>query len=348
MDFSLITQGLEAAALYLRFMAHIAYDAYILPSGGFSIASLTCAAVIASAFLYFRRPAKRRRALKPKVLMRAFFPRHMMQSRSTKADLLLMVLNVFFFGLISSAALLSHEAVSASAHDALTGMFGQLSPTSLPDAATALISTIAIYAAYEAGYYLDHYLSHRVPFLWEFHKVHHSAEVLTPITNARVHPMDTLVFFNIIAITMGTTTGLLTFAFGQPQNALLIYGTNAMFLFFYFVIGHLQHSQFWIAFTGIWGHLFLSPAHHQIHHSTNPAHFNKNFGNFSGILDWMFGTLYVPAKKREALTFGADFAGVDPNTISSTLLTPVIEAAGHFKPNIKPRQAAISAGAIPG
>ena len=39
MDFSLITQGLEAAALYLRFMAHIAYDAYILPSGGFSIAS---------------------------------------------------------------------------------------------------------------------------------------------------------------------------------------------------------------------------------------------------------------------------------------------------------------------
>ncbi len=348
MDFSFISEGLEAAALYVRFVLRIAYDVFIVPSGGFSIASLASAALIAGAFLYFRRPAKRRRAVKFKVLMRAFFPRHMMQSRSTRADLMLMVLNVFFFGLISSAAFLSHAAVSAFAHDTLTGVFGELSPTTLSNVMTALISTFAIYVAYEVGYYVDHYLCHRVPFLWEFHKVHHSAEVLTPITNARVHPIDTLLFFNILAITMGTTTGFLTFIFGQPQNALVIYGTNAMFLFFYFVIGHLQHSQFWIAFPGIWGHLFLSPAHHQIHHSTNPEHFNKNFGNFSGVFDWMFGTLYVPAQKREKLTFGVDYAGVDPNSISSTLITPMIDAAAHFKPNLKPRQTIVQGDAVAG
>ena len=53
-----------------------------------------------------------------------------------------------------------------------------------------LQDTIAIlFLAYELGYWLNHYLSHRIAFLWEFHKVHHSATVLTPLTNFRVHPI---------------------------------------------------------------------------------------------------------------------------------------------------------------
>ena len=32
----------------------------------------------------------------------------------------------------------------------------------------------------DTGHYLSHYVQHKVPFLWEFHRVHHAAEVLTP------------------------------------------------------------------------------------------------------------------------------------------------------------------------
>ena len=35
---------------------------------------------------------------------------------------------------------------------------------------------------------------HRVPALWEFHKVHHSAEVLTPLTEWRQHPLELMLF----------------------------------------------------------------------------------------------------------------------------------------------------------
>ena len=48
----------------------------------------------------------------------------------------------------------------------------------------------AIFLAADFGFFFGHYLGHKVPLLWEFHKVHHSAEVLSPLTNYRFHPLD--------------------------------------------------------------------------------------------------------------------------------------------------------------
>lgn len=35
-----------------------------------------------------------------------------------------------------------------------------------------------------------HYCQHKISWLWAFHKVHHSAEGLTPLTANRHHPVD--------------------------------------------------------------------------------------------------------------------------------------------------------------
>ena len=35
---------------------------------------------------------------------------------------------------------------------------------------------------------------HRIPFLWRFHQIHHSAEVLTPLTFHRIHPVESLLY----------------------------------------------------------------------------------------------------------------------------------------------------------
>ena len=343
MDLPFLSEISEALSAFGQFVLVTTYKVFVTPSGGFSFASLVCSTLVALAYLYITTSRNRRRPLKLKVLMRAFFPKRILSSRSTRADVMFMFLNIFIFSIISSGAIMSHLTVSAAVQNFFLNLAGPVAPTALPDAVTALIATAAIYFAYEIGYYADHYLSHNVPFLWEFHKVHHTAEVLTPMTNARVHPFDTLLFFNILALTMGGTTGILTYLFGKPSNDVSIYGVNAFFLMFYFVIGHLQHSHFWIVFPGIWGRIILSPAHHQIHHSTNPAHFNKNLGNFTGFLDWMFGTLYVPGPKREKLVFGIVQDVADPNTISETLIAPVINAAGHLKPQPRKPQNAVPA-----
>ena len=71
----------------------------------------------------------------------------------------------------------------------------------------------------------------------------------------------------------------------------------------------------------------MSPAHHQIHHSNNPIHFDKNLGNCLAVWDWMFGTLHVPSKERENLVFGIEAGQADVHTLRETWVAPIQRAA---------------------
>jgi sterol desaturase/sphingolipid hydroxylase (fatty acid hydroxylase superfamily) len=45
-------------------------------------------------------------------------------------------------------------------------------------------------------------------------------------------------------------------------------------------------------------HVLSSPAQHQIHHSCEERHIDKNFAQIFSLWDWAFGTLYIPRKKE--------------------------------------------------
>jgi len=321
----------ESSARVVRYLGAKLYSIFLAPGGTFSLASLLCALFIALVFLHSRR-RRRGRPLRLKVLVRAIFPKKIVFNRSTRADLGFFAFNTLAAGLLFGWALLSAHAVSGVVNQNLTFAFGQLAPTRMPEWICMATLTVAAFLAYEFGYWLDHYLSHRIPFLWEFHKVHHQAEVLTPLTNFRVHPVDSVVFVNILAITMGTTDGALNYVFGKPIAAFTPFNVNALILAGTYLLDHLHHTQFWIPFTGWLGRIFISPAHHQIHHSTNPIHFNKNMGSCLAIFDWMFGTLYIPKTENERLTFGVEPRADDPHSVQEGLISPVIRAAGHLNP----------------
>ena len=312
----------------------------LLSPAQFSLASLLSALCVAILYLACTRE-RRRKQIKLKVLLRAIFPRRLLRSASSKADVGFFLFNSFLATALFGWAILSYHLVSTTANAALASAFGARPPTSLSEFQAAGILTVALFLAYELGYWLDHYLSHKIPILWEFHKVHHSAEVLSPLTNFRVHPVDTLVFYNILALLMGGTGGLVHYWLGTATSHFTIANSNVLTLAFFFLIGHLQHSHFWIAFTGIWGRLFLSPAHHQIHHSTNPIHFDKNLGSCLGVWDWLFGTLYVPGKTREKLSFGVEPKSQDAHTVTGGLITPLYNALAHVKPLLQPRRGTV-------
>jgi sterol desaturase/sphingolipid hydroxylase (fatty acid hydroxylase superfamily) len=69
------------------------------------------------------------------------------------------------------------------------------------------------------------------------------------------------------------------------------------------LIHNFHHSHIWLRFGAFWERIFISPAQHQIHHSLNPIHHNKNYGEVLAIWDWIFGTLYVP-KSQEVISVG--------------------------------------------
>lgn len=296
-----------------------------------SIPSMLAALLVAYAVVRLERTGARRR-IKLKVLIRAFFPRYLFSSPSTRADAGMFILNTSVFTVLLGYAILSTTVVAALLRGQLIGIFGEPSPAPLTPLQMSLIMTLCMFFAYELSYYTDHYLSHKIPFLWEFHKVHHAAEILTPLTNFRVHPVDTVVFYNITALMMGGTMGSLNYLFGTTANQFLLANSNIILVLFIYFIGHLQHSHFWIVFTGNWGRFFLSPAHHQIHHSANPLHFDRNFGHCLGIFDWLFGTLHMPASKREKLTFGVDPKPAAPHSMSEMLVAPFGNALAQLAP----------------
>ena len=328
---------LEIPQAALSFVAQKIATMLLAPAQ-FSLASLLSALCVAILCLALTRE-RRRKQVKLKVLVRAIFPRRLLRSASSKADVGFFLFNSFLATALFGWAILSYHLVSTTANEALVNAFGARPPTSLSEFHSAGILTVALFLAYELGYWLDHYLSHKVPILWEFHKVHHSAEVLSPLTNFRVHPVDTLVFYNILALIMGSTGGLVHYWLGTATPHFTIANSNVLTLIFFFLIGHLQHSHFWIAFTGLWGRLFLSPAHHQIHHSTNPIHFDKNLGSCLGIWDWLFGTLHVPGKMREKLSFGVEPKSQDAHTVAGALIMPLYNAFAHIKSLLRPRRA---------
>ena len=300
--------------------------ALLSPGSHASLASLLSAFCIALLVLAARRLRKGRR-LRLKPLLRALFPKSIVTSRSNVADIGYFYFNVFVFGLVFGWALLSYVALSRAVVDLLTAAFGPTQPSALPAIVARSIITVMLFLAYELGYWVNHYLSHRIPFLWEFHKVHHSATVLTPLTNFRVHPVYMCVFLNVLALFIGVANGVGDYLLGQSTDQYGLSETNIILVFFIYLYVHLQHTQLWIPFTGWLGRLLMSPAHHQIHHSGNPVHFNKNLGSCLAVWDWMFRTLYVPAAEREHLEFGVEADRADAHTIRGELIAPFGRAA---------------------
>ena len=293
----------------------------------FSLTSLDCALAIAGAVLVYRQRRKARR-IRLRALMRALFPRRIVKSPSSVTDFGYFLFNTFVYGGIFGMAAVSYQFLTNAVIGGLVFGFGAPKPSALPEWVSRSIVTLILFLAYEFGYWIDHYLKHRIPVLWELHKVHHTAEVLTPLTTFRMHPFDTWIFGNILAVTAAIANGLVSYMFGNTAHQYVLSGNNVILVIFIHVYVHLQHTHLWISFRGWLGRIFISPAHHQVHHSTNPIHFNKNLGSCLAIWDWLFGTLHVPSKSREKLSFGVEPAYADANTITGELLSPIGRAFG--------------------
>ena len=158
--------------------------------------------------------------------------------------------------------------------------------------------------------YWNHYLHHETRVLWPFHAVHHSAEVLTPITFLRAHPVYSALQQLLMSVVIGLVVALILFGIVGQIEAWVYYAGTLAFNVYVFFAGHLRHSHIWLSYGPVLEHILISPAQHQVHHSSDPKHHDKNYGEVFAIWDWMFGTLYVP-EGRETLTFGiADREGV--------------------------------------
>jgi sterol desaturase/sphingolipid hydroxylase (fatty acid hydroxylase superfamily) len=191
----------------------------------------------------------------------------------------------------------------------------------------AIVGGIAIVQllALDLGYWIAHAWMHRSEILWQFHKVHHSAEVMTPATEYRQHPVELILFGLVVAPVTGLSFALVTHWFGTGAAQMGIYWFNVITLVHIMTFHHVRHSHISMPFTGVLGVILHSPAHHHLHHSSDPAHFNRNMGYALSIWDWAAGTLQMP-RRGQRLQLGIGAEGEAHDSVRSAFLRPFREA----------------------
>ena len=197
--------------------------------------------------------------------------------------------------------ILSAKNVALFTNKFLYQNFGFIEFNSFSYFQITIFYTIAIFVFSDFTRYWLHRFLHTIPFLWEFHKVHHSAKVLTPITFYRVHPVENFLFGLRYALSVGFVTGIFIYFFGAKVDIYMVLGVN-IFVFITSIFGsNLRHSHVPFSYFSFMERWFLSPKQHQIHH--DKKHFNKNYGGYIAIWDRVFGTLAL-SKDVKILKFG--------------------------------------------
>lgn len=178
--------------------------------------------------------------------------------------------------------------------------------------------------------YYVHYAEHRVPALWELHKVHHSAEVLNFFTAERHHPLSIVLFQMVGLIGVVAVNTIFVAFFADKISLATLLGGNVFWVLSNLLGGALRHSPVWLSFGPRVERWLISPAQHQIHHSTNPKHFDCNFGGSLAIWDRMFGTLYVTGRDREHIEFGLGDETRDYASLAALYTRPIKRIAAQF------------------
>ncbi|MEM7632394.1 MAG: sterol desaturase family protein [Pseudomonadota bacterium] len=254
-----------------------------------------------------------------------FFRKEVWQSRSAFIDYTILILNPVIFVFAIDWVLKTLWNLIPLISDGVRSLGADLS-TESGSVWVAVALTVTLYLVNDFMRWWLHYLQHKVPLLWEFHKIHHSAEHLNFATAERFHPLDT-VFFSVgsisaAAIVNGAFIGL----FGDQLTVYQLGGANIIFFGTNLIGGVLRHSPAWVSFGPKIEKWLISPAMHQIHHSSDPKHWDKNMGGGLAIWDRMGGTLYVP-EGREELQFGIGEESEDYRTLYGVYVEPLIKAS---------------------
>ncbi|MBD2125367.1 sterol desaturase family protein [Microcoleus sp. ZQ-A2] len=167
---------------------------------------------------------------------------------------------------------------------------------------------IAIVIGDFIGYWTHRW--HHTRQLWDYHAVHHSAEIVDWLTAVRLHPVN-----DIISRVM-------------QASPLLILGISPIAVEFYvpFLSSYVALIHANISWTyGPFRYVLASPAFHRWHHTMDEEGWGKNFAGLFPIYDVIFGTFYMP-RGRQPKNFG-----LYGETITENFMAQLVYPFRHWK-----------------
>ena len=176
-------------------------------------------------------------------------------------------------------------------------------PPEWPAAAVAGAYAATLFVVGDLSRFALHAAMHRVPALWAFHQVHHSAARLSPLTFHRIHPVESALYALRSALVTGLVAGLFYWIFRAQAAPATLAGVPAAGLVLNLAFGNLRHSEVWLRFPAAVEGWLLSPAQHQLHHMADPRFAHANLGTWLALWDRLTGSL-VRAPAAPPAPFG--------------------------------------------
>lgn len=221
-------------------------------------------------------------------------------------DLALMVVNSAIPFLAGPLIVLFSAAGATLGVVVMTPVFGMpASGARLDHPAAMALAAFAAFVTGDFALYWTHRIFHRFPLLWRAHRMHHVPEILTPITAFRFWPHEQIVHIGGAAFMNGFGLGVAATVLGATVTPLTLLGVNAFSLVWNLAFAHLRHSHVALPFPRRLCYVLVSPHMHQVHHSVEERHHDRNYATVFALWDWIFGSLYIP-DPRERFRFGVE------------------------------------------
>ena len=201
-------------------------------------------------------------------------------------DTFYMFFNFYIFDVIAFAALVKVTYLLFSDFTSMLGYTGGV----LVDFSNVhwLLQMVLFFVVIDFVQWCVHLLLHRVPFLWRFHKIHHSVKEMGFAAHLRYHFVENMVYRPAKYVIVSLLFGF------QFENIFYIYYISVL-------IGHLNHANLNLDY-GPMRFLLNNPKMHIWHHAKQfpESHPNGvNFGISLSVWDYLFGTSYVPSSGRD-------------------------------------------------
>ncbi len=224
-------------------------------------------------------------------------------------DTFYMFFNFFFLNLIILIAL---SNTTASIFDDILSFIG-LSISDFQifdvDQLPKFLGLLIFFLVSDFVQWNTHRLLHRIDFLWNFHKLHHSVKQMGFSAHLRYHWMEPIVYKSLLYVPMAIIGGF------DAQDVAIVH-------FFALIVGHLNHANLGWDY-GIFKYIFNNPKMHIWHHSKElPVKFGVNFGLTLSIWDYLFKTNYIPKNGRD-IELGFEGDETFPNSFIKQELYPL-------------------------
>lgn len=222
-------------------------------------------------------------------------------------DTFYMFFNFFFFNLLIFAAL---SKVTYKGFISLVESIGLPNHLFNLSQTNPIFQFILFFLLLDFVQWCVHILLHRIPFLWKFHKVHHSVEEMGFAAHLRYHFMENIVY-------TVAKYFLLSYIFNfniEYATYIYLFGT---------LIGHLNHANINLDY-GPLKYIFNNPRMHIWHHSKElpDSHsYGMNFGITLSCWDYLFGTAYIPKSGRD-IQLGFEEVEKYPHGFLSQMMEP--------------------------